>query len=185
MYRQLIFSSILAIALFAVALNILPVQAQGGQTYIVEPGDTLSQLAEEFYGDPFAWNVIVDATNNMAEDDSSFTMIADVNLIEVGQKLQIPAPFVPGEVAAEPGDNIPPEFLAALQDAATAEPDEISQDLIAITQANEELMWQDGKVRVSTWAHNHKTYATRTQLAETEQVWVTAVPELQAFCTNL
>lgn len=50
-----------------------------GQTYTVQSGDTLTTIAEEFYGDPTKFDLIVDA-NNLSEDTP----------LRVGQELVIP-----------------------------------------------------------------------------------------------
>jgi len=63
---------------------------EGGQAYIVQADDWLSKLADKFYGDIFAYSTIVEATNAKAKEDSSFTVIANPDLIEIGQKLWIP-----------------------------------------------------------------------------------------------
>jgi len=62
-----------------------------GQAYIVQADDWLSKLADKFYGDMFTYPVIVDATNAKAAGDSSFAVIYNPDLIEIGQKLWIPA----------------------------------------------------------------------------------------------
>ena len=64
--------------------------APEGQAYIVQADDWLSKLADKFYGDPFAYDAIVTATNEMAATDDSFTVIDNPDLIEIGQKLWIP-----------------------------------------------------------------------------------------------
>ncbi len=69
--------------------GVLPEQ-EGGQAYVVQPGDYLSKLAARFYGNPRLWPVIQEATNAKATMDSSFAPIANPNLIRVGQKLWIP-----------------------------------------------------------------------------------------------
>lgn len=61
-----------------------------GEAYIVQANDWLSKLADKFYGDPFAYDAIVTATNDMAATDDSFTVIENPDLIEIGQKLWIP-----------------------------------------------------------------------------------------------
>ncbi len=63
----------------------------------VQAEDSLSTLAEKFYGNIFAFPVIVDATNAKAASDSSYATIDDPNVIELGWKLCIP----PGEVAQQ------------------------------------------------------------------------------------
>lgn len=50
-----------------------------GETYEVRPGDTLTSIAEQFYGDPQAFEPIAEANN----------LSADVPL-QVGQELTIP-----------------------------------------------------------------------------------------------
>lgn len=52
--------------------------------------DWLSKLSDKFYGDLFAYPVIVKATNDRAIEDDSFTFIEDPDVIEIGQKLWIP-----------------------------------------------------------------------------------------------
>lgn len=63
----------------------------GGEAYIVQAGDWLSKLADKYYNDISAYPVIVEATNVKAKEDATFTVIDNPDLIEVGQKLWIPA----------------------------------------------------------------------------------------------
>jgi spermidine/putrescine-binding protein len=51
----------------------------------------LSKLAEKFYGDVLAFPAIADATNAKAAVDDSYTLIANVDFIEVGWKLCVPS----------------------------------------------------------------------------------------------
>jgi LysM repeat protein len=53
----------------------------GGQTYTVQPGDTLSKIAKQFYGDANAYMHIFDANRDKLNDP---------NMIKVGQVLTIP-----------------------------------------------------------------------------------------------
>lgn len=76
--------------LSSVVLAAPPQQEAAGQDYIVQADDWLSKLSEKFYGDPLAYQAIVDATNEKVSADSSYATIADANVIEVGQKLYIP-----------------------------------------------------------------------------------------------
>ncbi|MFN8456864.1 MAG: transporter substrate-binding domain-containing protein [Anaerolineae bacterium] len=100
-----------------IALAAPPAQ-EGGQEYTIQADDWLSKLAEKFYGDVTAWPAIWEATNAKAGEDASFAKIDDPNIIEVGQKLWIPAseeaaatlaqvgaqsPGAKGEVLASPG----------------------------------------------------------------------------------
>jgi nucleoid-associated protein YgaU len=54
--------------------------AAAGQKYTVEPGDTLSKISLKFYGHANDYQKIADANG-----------IENVNLIKVGQELDIPA----------------------------------------------------------------------------------------------
>ncbi|GIK41856.1 MAG: hypothetical protein BroJett011_56890 [Chloroflexota bacterium] len=65
-------------------------EEEKGQAYIVQADDWLSKLALKFYNDMMQYPVIVEATNAKAKDDSSFTVITNPDLIEIGQKLWIP-----------------------------------------------------------------------------------------------
>lgn len=79
-----------------------PQQEAAGQDYIVQADDWLSKLAEKFYGDPLAYQAIVEATNEKVASDSSYAVIADANVIEVGQKLYIPTAQEASAVLGEP-----------------------------------------------------------------------------------
>ena len=62
------------------------VQGGGGsgqQTYTVEKGDTLSQIAQQFYGKSGKWHAIFEANRDQLKDPDK---------IQVGQKLKIPNP---------------------------------------------------------------------------------------------
>ena len=56
---------------------------------IVQRDDWLSKLSEKFYGDVLAFPAIADATNAKAVEDESYTVIEDVDFIEIGWKLCI------------------------------------------------------------------------------------------------
>jgi len=60
-------------------------------TYVVQPGDTLAQIAGQLLDNPWAYPALVFATNRAAASGAGFAVIADPNLIEVGDKLCIPA----------------------------------------------------------------------------------------------
>ena len=89
---------LLAVALLPAALltAVVPLAAQTTppsaclQTYVVQPGDWLSTIAKQAYGDSLAWPAIVDATNAAARSDATFTTITNPERIEVGQKLCLP-----------------------------------------------------------------------------------------------
>ena len=58
-----------------------PAAAPEAKTYMVQPGDTLSKLAKQFYGNAGAYMKIFDANKDQ---------LTDPNLIKVGQVLKIP-----------------------------------------------------------------------------------------------
>ena len=70
------------------------------EAYVVQADDWLSKLADRYYGDVLAYPAIVMATNLMVPTDSSFTNIANPDVIEVGQKLCIPAAAAVEELVA-------------------------------------------------------------------------------------
>lgn len=80
-------------------------------------------------------------------------------------------------------------YRAAVSDAAVAEPDEISRNLIAITPANTSLVWQgeaaERRVLMVTWT-NWTGYDDKAGQAVplTREIWATAVPELRTFCQD-
>jgi outer membrane biosynthesis protein TonB len=73
-----------------VKLTVTAAEQEQGQIYIVQADDWLSKLALKFYSDMMQYPVIVEATNAKAREDSSFTIITNPDLIEIGQKLWIP-----------------------------------------------------------------------------------------------
>ncbi len=113
-----------------------PLPQEEGQEYIVQADDWLSKLAEKNYGDVLTWPVIWKATNAKAEEDSSFSMIADPNVIEVGQKLWIPAE---GEAAA-----LLEEFAAERSAASSMGSADITGELNLLCVV--ELEWCEGQI---------------------------------------
>ncbi len=92
-------------------------------------------------------------------------------------------------------------FQAAIKDASVAEPSEIVSDLFAINRYNTALEWQDpetfDKVKVISWMSAGKLGATFPDVAvdslqpgqtgtapTTRDIWVSAVPQLKAFCAS-
>jgi nucleoid-associated protein YgaU len=59
-----------------------PAAAPAAQTYTVQPGDTLSKIAKEFYGNANAYMKIFEANRDQLDNP---------NMIKVGQELVIPA----------------------------------------------------------------------------------------------
>ena len=91
MKSNLVVTFALFLSLVVSSMGTAHAQEPTGAEYVVQAGDWLAKIAREVYGDPLAYPAIVEATNARAAEDSSFAVIADPNLIEVGQKLWIPA----------------------------------------------------------------------------------------------
>lgn len=84
--------------LLALVLTLLPAAAlaQGEvitceNDVVVQADDWLSKIADKFYGDSLAFQAIAEATNAKSASDPSYAPIANVNVIEVGWKLCVPA----------------------------------------------------------------------------------------------
>jgi WD40 repeat protein len=103
MIRQLIISLVsLLICLTVMGITLIaapPPQPPEGELYVVQAEDWLSKIAEKYYNEASAYPLIVVATGLKANSDASFAYITNPNLLEVGQKLWIPA-RPPGYVLA-------------------------------------------------------------------------------------
>jgi hypothetical protein len=76
--------------------------------YTVQAGDWLSKIAEEYYGDPLAYPVLVEAA--VASADDNYHDITDPDLIEPGWMICIPAVPPGGEAATS--TQLSPEALS-------------------------------------------------------------------------
>lgn len=74
------------------------------QTYTVTAGDTLSQLADKFLGNLKAYWAIMGQTNYKNAEDSSYTKITAVDVLNVGDKLCIPSKADADAILAKFGD---------------------------------------------------------------------------------
>jgi hypothetical protein len=59
--------------------------------YTVRFGDSISNIADKYFGNVLAYPAIVEATNQAAKEDSRYTPITSVDVIEFGQVLCIPS----------------------------------------------------------------------------------------------
>jgi hypothetical protein len=84
--------------------------------YTVAAGDTLGAIANSQLGNSGAYQAIADATNAVAATDKSYGAVADVNTIEVGQKLCIPAA---GTVVVAPATTETTEGTTATEGTTT------------------------------------------------------------------
>jgi uncharacterized surface protein with fasciclin (FAS1) repeats len=83
-----------------------PTPAECAEAYVVQADDSLSQLADKFYGDPQAFATIVETTNTVATTNEIYARIDNPDLILVGQTLCIPgAPGVEAAGGVTPTDN--------------------------------------------------------------------------------
>ncbi len=75
-------------------------QATPGSNYTVQPGDTLSSIAHQAYGDGNKWQTIYDANKQVIGSDP--------NLIHPGQVLYIPvlSPTPGSNYTVQPGDTL-------------------------------------------------------------------------------
>jgi WD40 repeat protein len=129
MMRQFITSLICALIGLSFAVTVVmaapPDQASEGELYIVQAEDWLSKIAEKYYQDLSAYPLIVVATNTKANSDASFAYITDPDVIEVGQKLWIPARPLAYSLPTAQGILSPVAELNALSpDALAFSPDD-------------------------------------------------------------
>ncbi len=78
-----------------------PVQEDTGRIYTVQAADSLSKLAEKYYGSPASWPAIFLATNTKAADDENFQVINNPNYLRVGQSLWIPPAEEAGQLVSD------------------------------------------------------------------------------------
>ena len=87
-------SVVLLLALLAVllpaALVVAAPPAQG-EDYVVQADDSLSKLADKFFGDVNGYWAIMAATNQAYGEDPTYAKITNPDAIEVGAKLRMPA----------------------------------------------------------------------------------------------
>ncbi len=89
--KKLLLGTMFILAMAVSVAAAPPAQMSDGQEYVVQANDWLSKLALKYYGNMFAYDKIVAATNAKAAEDPSFAVIDNPDVIEVGQKLWIPA----------------------------------------------------------------------------------------------
>jgi hypothetical protein len=119
------FNFISLVVLLALTLSLSPPAALAqsevvcDSEVVVQANDWLSKLADKYYGDPLAYQAIADATNSKNAADASYAKIENVDVIEPGWKLCIPAhamahaPTAPAEAPAAAGDIIASAMSAA------------------------------------------------------------------------
>jgi basic membrane lipoprotein Med (substrate-binding protein (PBP1-ABC) superfamily) len=86
----LLILAVLAAGLLPAAGVAAPPPQQEGEVYTVQKDDWLSKLADKEYGDVLAYPAIVYYNNLKAAEDSTFALIEDPDLIEVGWTIYLP-----------------------------------------------------------------------------------------------
>jgi LysM repeat protein len=111
-------------------------QAASGcaQQYTVQAGDSLSTIADKFFGDPQSYTLILDSTNE-AGVNNGFATIDDPNIIEVGQTLCIPAQA--GQQASTPQQG---QFQQSGQQAGMQQQGQLQQSGQQGTVANQNVL---------------------------------------------
>jgi peptide/nickel transport system substrate-binding protein len=102
---SLLILAVLAAGLLPAAGVAAPLPQEEGEVYTVQKDDWLSKLADKEYGDVLAYPAIVYYNNLKAAEDSTFAVIEDADLIEVGWTIYLPTAdeataFLGGEVGA-------------------------------------------------------------------------------------
>ena len=67
-----------------------PPPQEGGRTYTVQAADSLSKLADKYFGNTASWPVIWLATNEKSGEDDSFEPFEAPDGLRIGQNLWIP-----------------------------------------------------------------------------------------------
>lgn len=155
------FLKIILITAVMLTLAIEPIYAQApeGQEYTVQPGEWLSQIADQFLGDTDLYPAIVEATNAKAAADDSFTPITDPNVIDVGQKLWIPV------AETEPTASTFVGVYTASLPAASSPGREMTLTLNADGSATRSTDYLNGEApieEIGTWQDNGDGTATVT-----------------------
>ncbi|MCB0166846.1 MAG: redoxin domain-containing protein [Anaerolineae bacterium] len=108
-----------------------PEGSDSGQDYIVQADDWLSKLADKFYGDPLAYQAIVEATNTKAVEDTTYATITNPDVIEVGQRL-----FIPDDLAAVANLTVPAEAAPVVVEETVQDQTVGSEEVAMINQDN-------------------------------------------------
>ncbi|MBE7553471.1 MAG: serine hydrolase [Anaerolineales bacterium] len=114
---------LILVCLFVAATGFAAAQEQDdGQAYLVQAGDSLMGLAEQFYQTYAAWPAIQMATNAKAAQDSRFSVIENPDQLAAGQLLWIPGPdeaerLLGGGISLglPEAESLTPEFLAEFE----------------------------------------------------------------------
>ena len=99
----LVILMVVATTLMLPSTGVAQEQTNSCEDYVVQAGDSLSEIADEILGNPAAFPSIVEATNEVAENDDSYATIANPSSIRQDAKLCIP---IDATVEAEPTEEV-------------------------------------------------------------------------------
>ena len=91
------------------------------EDYVVQANDSLSTIADKYFGDIDAYQRIVEATNTVAADNQTYVVIDDPDMINVGQTLCIPGSPQPKRATGEEEATTPTDSAAAAADQTEIE----------------------------------------------------------------
>ena len=98
-----------------------PTAAGCAEDYVVQANDSLSTIADKYFGDIEAYQRIVEATNTVAADNQIYAVIDDPDVINVGQTLCIPGSPQAQTPAGEEEATTPTDSAAAAADQTEIE----------------------------------------------------------------
>ena len=126
--------------------------SQEGTDHVVQPGETLALIAQQFLGDAGLFDEIVSATNERSASDPTYARIDDPAAIEVGWKL-----FIPGAATEMTKDQA--------QDAAMP-------GLEAVEVAEEMGDIARGKIAFSLYNLAREAYEVQIVTADGKERWI-------------
>jgi len=109
-----------------------PPPQDGGTVYTIQAADSLSKLADKYFGNAGVWPAIWLATNAKATEDDAFEVIPDPDLIKVGQTLWIPTAEEASDLMAEYTAEQEASFAAAPKTLRL--PDLGGRTVVAVTE---------------------------------------------------
>lgn len=120
------------------------------QDVVVQVDDSLSTLANKFFGDVLAYSAIAQATNAKAAIDSSYATINNVNVIEVGWKLCVPSAGYAESVLNQTTGSSAPTGVSEAASAAPVAPDVDRVGFPASYQENFTVFYEFDRVENKT-----------------------------------
>lgn len=82
-----------------------PIRDNDAETYVVQPGDTIAEVAATELNDPDRYPEIFEASRNTVQPDGG--RLTDPDMIRPGWTLTMPSPDTPGEKPRAPAPNTP------------------------------------------------------------------------------